>query len=354
MNTCPKCDTALEPWQVTCHDCGRPVSAERVPVVSSVVPAAAELEEAYDNWFNQGSEALDAGNFEEAANCLREAAKRSRALPDADDKELEARKKLGTALEKLGKLPEAADQYRIIAQESPEGEVRDYWLKKSQDLVASSFPYDSLFAREEFRPLQGDEAKVVPLYCAGCKRLLAEAEVYAFRRGITNDVRCWCKFDGAPMAKMDAKHQRAVEESRSAIGQRARAIQVASQPMPGGRRRSTAVLLALFLGWMGGHKFYLGENIAGSLYLMWFWTSVPLILSLYEAMVLSQMSVVNFNMTYNIDLVLAQVEPPEERQPMTDVFSMEITADDPEETTAEAAPESADELEGKPVSEETK
>jgi TM2 domain-containing membrane protein YozV len=315
------------------------------------VPAPAELEEAYGNWFKQGSEALDNGDFEEAANCLREAAKRSRALPDADDKELEARKKLGLALEKLGKLPEAADQYRIIGQERPEGEVRDYWLKKSQDLVASSFPYDSLFAREEFRPLQGEEAKIVPLYCAGCKRLLAEAEVYAFRRSITNEVRCWCKFDGQPVAKMDAKHQRAVDEARSTIGQRARAIQVASSGMPGGRKRMTAVILALLLGWMGGHKFYLGENIAGSLYLMWSWTSVPLILSLYEAMVLSQMSTVNFNMTYNIDLVLAQVEPPEEKAPNADVFSMEITS---EESTDDASQNPAEELEAKPVSEETK
>lgn len=318
-----------------------------MPTVSDIVPACAEMEEAYGNWFKQGSEALDAGNFEEAANCLREAAKRSRALPDAEGKELEARKKLGAALEKLGKLPEAADQYRIIGQESAEGEVRDYWLKKSQDLVASSFPYDSLFTREEFRALQGEEAKVVPLYCAGCKRLLAEAEVYAFRRGITDEVHCWCKFAGAPVAKMDAKHQRAVEEARNTLGQRARAVQVASNQNLGGRRRGTAVLLALLLGWMGGHKFYLGENIAGSLYLMWFWTSVPLILSLYEAMVLSQMSTVNFNMTYNIDLVLNQVEPPEEKAPNTDVFSMEIGPDEPDVAT-EA------ELEAKPVSEETK
>lgn len=347
MNTCPKCETTLEPWQVTCHACGRPCSSERVPVVSDVVPAPAELAEAYDNWFQQGSEALEAGNFEEAANCLREAAKRSRALPDADGKELEARKKLGAALEKLGKLPEAGDQYRIIAQESAEGEVRDYWLKKSQDLVASSFPYDSLFTREEFRPLQGDEAKVVPLYCAGCKRLLAEAEVYAFRRSISDEVRCWCQFNGAPVAKIDAKHQRAVDDARGTIGQRARAIQIASGPMPGGRSRRKAVILSLCLGWVGAHKFYLGERMAGWLYAVWSPTTIPLILSLYEAMVLSQMSTVNFNMTYNIDLVLAQIEPPEEKLPNSDVFSMEITPDEPDDMMDT-------ELEAKPVSEEKK
>ena len=35
-----------------------------------------------------------------------------------------------------------------------------------------------------------------------------------------------------------------------------------------------APLAAMFLGDFGAHKFYLGHNVAGFLYLIFFWTSV--------------------------------------------------------------------------------
>ncbi|MDB9505721.1 TM2 domain-containing protein [Microcystis aeruginosa CS-338/01] len=38
------------------------------------------------------------------------------------------------------------------------------------------------------------------------------------------------------------------------------------------RNRTIAALLAFFLGYLGIHKFYLGENLAGILYLLFFWT----------------------------------------------------------------------------------
>jgi TM2 domain len=38
--------------------------------------------------------------------------------------------------------------------------------------------------------------------------------------------------------------------------------------------KTTAALLAIFLGDFGAHKFYLGHNVAGFLYLIFFWTSV--------------------------------------------------------------------------------
>jgi TM2 domain-containing membrane protein YozV len=341
MKVCPKCSTLVEPWEVCCHSCQASISVEDALQVSDVVPAKAELEEAYQSWLEKGKSAFAAAEYEEACNALREAIKRSRALDTAGQKEIAARKALAESLEKLNKLQEAADQYRIIAQESDSDDLREAWLKKSQDLVAASsiLPYDLLFQKEEFRPLLEDEIKVVPLYCVGCKRLLAEAEVYGLRRGMTQTVRCWCGVEGKPLAKQDAKHSRALQEARtSQSSQRARAIAVASSQLPGGRNKTTAALLALTLGWMGGHKFYLGETNAGLIYALWFWTLIPLLISLYEAIVLVEMSVTTFNMTYNIELVLQLIDPPEETgSPKMDVFTMEISREDEEDTKDDVA-----------------
>lgn len=330
MKSCTNCQTQLEMWEVACHSCGNALSDEAPLSVSNVAPAKEELEEAYKSWLNEGKQALAKGQFEEAANCLREAVKRSRVLDDAHENEIEARQSLAEALEKLNKLQEAADQFRIISQETKDSTLKELWLKKSQDLVASSssLPYELLFQKEEFRVLVEDEKRFVPLYCPGCKRLLAEAEVYGFRRGLASVVRCWCGSEGMPLAKQDAKHSRAVQESKNPTGQRAKAVAVASRNLVGGKSKTTAALYALFLGWAGGHKFYLGENTAGCIYFMWFWTLIPFLISIYEAILLFEMSVVTFNMTYNIELVIAQVEPEEKQPAKMDVFSMEITQQD--------------------------
>ena len=42
------------------------------------------------------------------------------------------------------------------------------------------------------------------------------------------------------------------------------------------------VLLAFFLGTFGAHKFYMGQTGLGLLYLCFFWTGVPTIISLIE------------------------------------------------------------------------
>lgn len=46
---------------------------------------------------------------------------------------------------------------------------------------------------------------------------------------------------------------------------------------------TTAVLLALFLGGIGGHKFYLGQTGLGVLYLLFCWTMIPGVIALFEA-----------------------------------------------------------------------
>ena len=48
------------------------------------------------------------------------------------------------------------------------------------------------------------------------------------------------------------------------------------------KSRATAGLLALFLGGFGAHRFYLGQPIAW-VYLIFFWTYIPMLISLVEA-----------------------------------------------------------------------
>ena len=45
---------------------------------------------------------------------------------------------------------------------------------------------------------------------------------------------------------------------------------------------STGVLLALFVGSFGIHKFWLGEIVYGVLYLIFCWTLIPAIIALIE------------------------------------------------------------------------
>ena len=59
---------------------------------------------------------------------------------------------------------------------------------------------------------------------------------------------------------------------------------------------TTAVLLALFFGGLGAHKFYLGKTFAGILYLLFCWTTIPEFIALFEAFSLGG-SVAKYNET---------------------------------------------------------
>jgi TM2 domain-containing membrane protein YozV len=60
------------------------------------------------------------------------------------------------------------------------------------------------------------------------------------------------------------------------------------------RNRWIAAGLAFFLGTWGIHKFYLGKNVSGFLYLIFFWTSIPWILGLIDGARLLAMSEQDF------------------------------------------------------------
>ncbi|MBX9695251.1 MAG: TM2 domain-containing protein [Cyanobacteria bacterium] len=98
--------------------------------------------------------------------------------------------------------------------------------------------------------------------------------------------------------------------------------------VPGGRNKKTAFWLALFLGAFGVHKFYLGDAGAGYVYLALCWTFVPLLVSIYEAIHIIQMSRVSFNLAYNIEAVLKRL--PQDYEPeeigQSGVFSMVISS----------------------------
>ncbi len=59
----------------------------------------------------------------------------------------------------------------------------------------------------------------------------------------------------------------------------------APQAVAGQKSKVTAGLFALFLGGIGGHKFYLGRPLAGVIYLLFFWTLIPAFIAFIEGLI---------------------------------------------------------------------
>jgi TM2 domain-containing membrane protein YozV len=70
----------------------------------------------------------------------------------------------------------------------------------------------------------------------------------------------------------------------------------------GNKTKWAAAALALFLGGIGAHKFYLGQPIMGLLYLFLCWTFIPAIVAFFEALGLLLISDHAFDMKYNVRL----------------------------------------------------
>ena len=68
----------------------------------------------------------------------------------------------------------------------------------------------------------------------------------------------------------------------------------------------TAGLLAIFVGYFGAHKFYLGQIGIGVVYLLFCWTGIPGIIALIEGIILLTMSDEEFNAKYNGNVTTAQ------------------------------------------------
>lgn len=67
----------------------------------------------------------------------------------------------------------------------------------------------------------------------------------------------------------------------------------------GGRDKSIAAVIAIFLGTIGAHHFYLGNNLLGILYLFFCWTGIPTLLGFIEGLIYLVSSDENFNKRYN-------------------------------------------------------
>jgi TM2 domain-containing membrane protein YozV len=65
---------------------------------------------------------------------------------------------------------------------------------------------------------------------------------------------------------------------------------------------TTGVLLALFLGGIGGHHFYLGNNGVGVLYALFFWTFIPAIAATIE-MFLMPKRVADYNLRKSMEII---------------------------------------------------
>ena len=63
--------------------------------------------------------------------------------------------------------------------------------------------------------------------------------------------------------------------------------------------KSIAILLVFFVGGFGIHKFYLGNNTAGVLYLVFSWTLIPSLIAFFDFIGLLMMSEPAFQVQYN-------------------------------------------------------
>jgi TM2 domain-containing membrane protein YozV len=64
------------------------------------------------------------------------------------------------------------------------------------------------------------------------------------------------------------------------------------------RNKTTAGIFALLLGGLGIHKFYLGQTAAGIVYLLFFWTCIPALISFIEGILFLTMSDEAFDQRY--------------------------------------------------------
>ena len=73
------------------------------------------------------------------------------------------------------------------------------------------------------------------------------------------------------------------------------------------KNKTTAGLLALFLGWFGVHRFYLGQTGRGILYLLFSFTVIPLIIALVDGIIFLTQSEEDFNKKYNPEVYYANL-----------------------------------------------
>ena len=64
------------------------------------------------------------------------------------------------------------------------------------------------------------------------------------------------------------------------------------------KNRLLTIVLAVFLGGLGIHRFYLGNYIMGAVYLIFSWTGIPTIIACVEALYFLVIGEQEFNHKY--------------------------------------------------------
>lgn len=80
--------------------------------------------------------------------------------------------------------------------------------------------------------------------------------------------------------------------------------------------KTIAFILAWFFGGLGIHKFYLGENGLGLVYLLLCWTFIPSVIAIFDGIVYLTMDTESFNRRYNnvVAYLPNQPAPPQQHQ----------------------------------------
>ncbi|KPZ67547.1 MULTISPECIES: TM2 domain-containing protein [Shewanella] len=65
------------------------------------------------------------------------------------------------------------------------------------------------------------------------------------------------------------------------------------------KNQKLAILFGFVLGGFGLHKFYLGQHLKGSVYLLFCWTLVPMVVGWVDAIRTLKMSPFNFQQRYS-------------------------------------------------------
>ena len=73
------------------------------------------------------------------------------------------------------------------------------------------------------------------------------------------------------------------------------------------KNKTSAGILALFLGGLGVHRFYLKQTGLGILYLVFFWTLIPSIAALVDGIIFLTQTDEAFNAKYNKDMQIPSV-----------------------------------------------
>lgn len=94
-----------------------------------------------------------------------------------------------------------------------------------------------------------------------------------------------CRFCGETIDVTLRRAEEALRASERHSGNVYMNAAVAATPMAPRHSRIAAALLAILLGGIGAHKFYLGRGGQGILYLIFCWTFIPGLIALVEGIV---------------------------------------------------------------------